>query len=243
MGPKKSSNKGFIIYVLVIIGVMLLIVTLMKQATKTASEYKYSEIMNYFDNYQVSYFDLDLGTSALNMTVINEDGTEKDISYTVPNVSIFLDEVQYGEENYRTEYNKLHPDKPLVMEFYKIQDTSWLYQVIPSAIMIVLMLALFLFMMRQMGGGGKINNFSKANVKNTSNKKNTFADVAGAEEEKEELAEIVDFLKNPKKYSEIGARIPKGVLLMGPPGTGKTLLAKAVAGEAGVDAWILSVTG
>ena len=85
-----------------------------------------------------------------------------------------------------------------------------------------------------------MNNFGKANVKNTANKKNTFNDVAGADEEKEELAEIVDFLKNPKKYTEMGARIPKGVLLEGPPGTGKTLLAKAVAGEAGVPFFSIS---
>ena len=240
MSPKKSSNKGFIIYVLAIVGVMILIVALMKQSTKTASEYKYSEIMNYFDNYQVSNFNFDLGTGDLNMTVINEDGTTKEIAYSVPNVNLFIDEIQYGEENYRQEYNKRHPDAPLVMEYYKIRNTSWLYQLLPSIIIIVMMLALFLFMMRQAGGGGKINSFSKANVKNTSNKKNTFADVAGADEEKEELTEIVDFLKNPKKYTEIGARIPKGVLLMGPPGTGKTLLAKAVAGEAGVPFFSIS---
>ena len=101
--------------------------------------------------------------------------------------------------------------------------------------MLGLAVALFFFMMRQTGGGGKYSSFAKSNVKNQhgSGKKVTFADVAGADEEKHEMEEIVDFLKNPKKYAEIGARIPKGVLLLGPPGTGKTLLAKAVAGEAG----------
>ena len=240
MGSKKSSNKGLLIYVLVLVGVMILIVTLMQQSTKTASEYSYSEIMSRFDNYEVSEFTFDLGTGELNMTVNNDDGTTTEIAYTVPNVTVFLNEIQTGSENYRREYNKLHPDAPLVMEYYKIQDTSWLYNLLPSLIIIIMMVALFVFMMRQMGGGGKINNFSKANVKNTSNKKNTFADVAGADEEKAELAEIVDFLKNPKKYNDIGARIPKGVLLMGPPGTGKTLLAKAVAGEAGVPFFSIS---
>ena len=95
-------------------------------------------------------------------------------------------------------------------------------------------IVLFFFMMKQAGGGGKYTSFGKANIKNQNHqgKKVTFADVAG-DEEKHEMEEIVDFLKNPKKYSDIGARIPKGVLLLGPPGTGKTLLAKAVAGEAG----------
>ncbi|MGN0585659.1 MAG: ATP-dependent zinc metalloprotease FtsH [Oscillospiraceae bacterium] len=240
MGSKKSPNKGLIIYVLVLVAAMILIVALMKQATKTASEYTYSEIMSYFDNYQVSSYDFDLGSGELNMTVTTEDGKEKFINYTVPNVTVFLNEIQTGSENYRKEYNALHPDAPLEMEYYKIQDTSWLYNLLPSLLIIILMVALFMFMMRQAGGVGKVNNFGKANIKNTSNKKNTFADVAGADEEKAELAEIVDFLKNPKKYTEIGARIPKGVLLMGPPGTGKTLLAKAVAGEAGVPFFSIS---
>lgn len=240
MAPKKSSNRGLLIYVGVLLAAMILIVALMKQATKTVSEYSYSDIMSYFDNYQVSEYNFDLGTGELSMTVTLDDGTEKLINYVVPNVTVFLNEIQTGSENYRKEYNAAHPDAPLKMEYYKIQDNSWLYNLLPSVIIIILMVALFFFMMRQAGGGGKINSFSKANVKTTSNTKNTFDDVAGADEEKEELAEIVDFLKNPKKYSEMGARIPKGVLLMGPPGTGKTLLAKAVAGEAGVPFFSIS---
>lgn len=239
MAPKKSSNKGLLIYVGVLVVAMILIVGLMKQATKTASEYTYSDIMGFFDNYQVGYYNFDLGTGELNMNVTLDDGTTKTISYVVPNVSVFLNEIQTGEENYRKEYNELHPDAPLEMEYYKIQDNSWLYNLLPSLVIIILMVALFFFMMRQTGGG-KVNGFSKANVKTTSNTKHKFDDVAGADEEKEELAEIVDFLKNPKKYTEMGARIPKGVLLMGPPGTGKTLLAKAVAGEAGVPFFSIS---
>lgn len=240
MAPKKSSNRGLLIYVGVLLAAMILIVALMKQATKTVSEYSYSDIMSYFDNYQVSEYNFDLGTGELSMTVTLDDGTEKLINYIVPNVTVFLNEIQTGSENYRKEYNAVHPDAPLKMEYYKIQDNSWLYNLLPSVIIIILMVALFFFMMRQAGGGGKINSFSKANVKTTSNTKHTFDDVAGADEEKEELAEIVDFLKDPKKYSEMGARIPKGVLLMGPPGTGKTLLAKAVAGEAGVPFFSIS---
>ena len=233
----KKSNKGILIYTLVMIAALAFAVLLLRQATKPESQYSYSEIMEYFDNYQVSEMTFDLGTGELEMIV---EGQDKPISYTVPNVSVFLNEIQTGEENYRREYNKLHPDAPLQLEYYKIQDTSWLYNLLPSLLIIGLMIFFFFFMMRQAGGGGKMNNFGKANVKNTSNKKHTFDDVAGADEEKAELAEIVDFLKNPRKYNEMGARIPKGVLLMGPPGTGKTLLAKAVAGEAGVPFFSIS---
>ncbi|MGN0666014.1 MAG: ATP-dependent zinc metalloprotease FtsH [Huintestinicola sp.] len=234
---KKSG--GLMVYIFIAIAVLTCIVMLLKQSSQPVEQYSYSEIMTYFDNYQVSGYDFDLGTGELNMTV-NVDGVESEITYTVPNVSIFINEIQNGQENYRKEYNELHPDAPLAQEYYKIQDNSWLFNVLPSIVILVLMITLFFFMMRQAGGGSKINNFGKANIKNQSKKKNTFADVAGADEEKQELAEIVDFLKNPKKYSDIGARIPKGVLLMGPPGTGKTLLAKAVAGEAGVPFFSIS---
>ncbi len=234
---KKSSGKGILIYVIVMVSAISLAVLLLKQSTKTDAEYSYSEIMQYFDNYQVSEMNFDLGTGELEMVV---EGQDKPIEYTVPNVSVFLNEIQMGEENYRKEYNALHPDAPLAQEYYKIQDTSWLYNLLPSLLIIGLMVFFFFFMMRQAGGGGKMNNFGKANVKNAAGKKHTFDDVAGADEEKEELEEVVDFLKNPKKYTAMGARIPKGILLMGPPGTGKTLLAKAVAGEAGVPFFSIS---
>ena len=233
----KKSNKGIIIYAVVMISALALAVLLLRQASKPQPEHTYSDIMQYFDNYQVSEMTFDLGTGEL---VIVVDENKETITYTVPNVSVFLNEIQMGEENYRKEYNERHPGAPLKMEYFKIQDTSWLYNLLPSLLIIGLMIFFFFFMMRQAGGGGKMSNFGKANVKNTANKKNTFNDVAGADEEKEELAEIVDFLKNPKKYTEMGARIPKGVLLEGPPGTGKTLLAKAVAGEAGVPFFSIS---
>lgn len=188
-------------------------------------EYTYSEIMLHFDNLEVTSYTLDLGTGELEM--ILEDETK--IEYTVPNVAIFRDETA----NYRLDYNKAHPDAPLDQDYYKITDNSWIITYIPTLIILIMGIVLFVFMMRQ-AGGGRYNNFGKANIKSQSQgKKATFKDVAGAEEEKFEMEEIVDFLKNPRKYNEIGARIPKGVLLLGPPGTGKTLLARAVAGEAG----------
>ena len=125
-------------------------------------------------------------------------------------------------------------------------ETSWLTSMIPMLLVLVLGAVFWWFMMKRlnasMGDAGKQMNFGKAKIKQMADekRKTTFADVAGADEEKEELREIVEFLKNPKKYNELGARIPKGVLLVGPPGTGKTLLARAVAGEAGVPFFSIS---
>ena len=121
--------------------------------------------------------------------------------------------------------------------------TPWYVEMLPYMIPIVLLMVMWWYIMRQQtGGGGRVMNFgkSRAAMVDPSKNKITFADVAGADEEKEELREIVDFLKNPKHYADLGARIPKGVLLVGPPGTGKTLLAKAVAGEANVPFFSIS---
>lgn len=233
----KKKNTGILIYMVIAFGLIMVLLMLFKMSMGTGQQYTYSDIIGYFDNYQVSEYSLDLGTGELSMKVTGQD---KIISYKVPNVTIFWNDIQ-GEENYRKEYNKLNPDNPLKNDLYPIKDNSWIISIIPTLILLGLMVALFFFTMRQTGGG-KISQFGKANVKaqSQSGKKTTFADVAGAEEEKSEMAEIVDFLKNPKKYVEIGARIPKGVLLLGPPGTGKTLLARAVAGEAGVPFYSIS---
>ncbi|MGI6655004.1 MAG: ATP-dependent zinc metalloprotease FtsH [Christensenellales bacterium] len=121
--------------------------------------------------------------------------------------------------------------------------TPWYLEILPFLLPMLLVMLFWYFLMRQQSGGsGKVLNFgkSRANLADPAKNKITFEDVAGAEEEKEELREIVDFLKNPKHYLELGARIPKGVLLVGPPGTGKTLLAKAVAGEAKVPFFSIS---
>ncbi|MBR1554050.1 MAG: AAA family ATPase, partial [Oscillospiraceae bacterium] len=189
-------------------------------------EYTYSEIISHFDNLEVTGYTLDLGTGDLKLTL---DNSSEEVEYSVPNVSIFLNDT----EDYRIKYNEANPDTPLDQDYYRITDNSWLITYVPTFIILVMGVVLFVFMMRQ-AGGTKYTNFGKANIKTQADsKKATFQDVAGADEEKFEMAEIVDFLKNPRKYSEIGARIPKGVLLLGPPGTGKTLLARAVAGEAG----------
>ncbi len=223
MTPKKGRGIGaYLIIAVLLVAALIFLLPNLRGNVRTPT---YSEILAYFDEEAVAAYTLDLGSGALEMVL--ENGEE--ISYEVPNVQIFLDDT----ESYRTQYNRTHTE-PLEVDYYKVRDTSWLLTMIPTLILVVLMICLFVFMMRQAGGGGKYTSFGKANIKNQANtRKATFADVAGADEEKHELEEIVDFLKNPRKYAELGARIPKGVLLMGPPGTGKTLLARAVAGEAG----------
>ena len=156
----------------------------------------------------------------------------------MPNVSLFLQDTQ----GYRKAYNEKNPDSQLVEDFYPVSDNSFLLSFLPYLLMVALMIGFTFVIMRQAGGGGKMSQFSKANARTqpSNGPKITFADVAGAEEEKEEMSEIVDFMKNPRKYQELGAKIPRGVLLLGPPGTGKTLLAKAVAGEANVPFFSIS---
>ncbi len=134
-------------------------------------------------------------------------------------------------------------DLDFTIQYVTPTVTPWYIQIIPYLIPTLLIIAFWMYMLRQQsGGGGKVMNFgkSRASMVDPAKNKITFADVAGADEEKDELREVVDFLKNPKVYNELGARIPKGVLLMGPPGTGKTLLAKAVAGEANVPFFSIS---
>lgn len=241
----KNNNNGktLLIYLLVSVAIICGLVYMLTSMSTKSSDKKYSEIMEQFDSLNVSQFELDLGSGQLKYKLKGED---KVYSYTVPNVSLFANEVLGGEdaENYRKKYNTENPDDPLQYNLIPISDNSfWLnfwLNLIPTLLMLGVMIFFFVFMMKN-AGGGKMSSFGKTNAKMApSSKKATFDDVAGADEEKEELKEIVDFLRDNKKYTEIGARIPKGVLLLGPPGTGKTLLARAVAGEAKVPFFSIS---
>lgn len=237
----KNNNNGktLLIYLLVSVAIICGLVYMLTSMSTKSSDKKYSEIMEQFDSLNVSQFELDLGSGQLKYKLKGED---KVYSYTVPNVSLFANEVLGGEdaENYRKKYNTENPDDPLQYNLIPISDNSFWLNLIPTLLMLGVMIFFFVFMMKN-AGGGKMLSFGKTNTKMApSSKKATFDDVAGADEEKEELKEIVDFLRDNKKYTEIGARIPKGVLLLGPPGTGKTLLARAVAGEAKVPFFSIS---
>lgn len=236
---KNNNGKSLLVYLLVSLVIIGGLVYFLTSMSSNNTSTKYSEIMGYFDKLEVSEFELDLGSGKMKYKL--KDNSEIK-SYTVPNVSIFAQEVLGGEdaENYRKKYNEANPDDPLKYNLIPISDNSFWLNMIPTLLMLGVMIFFFVFMMKN-AGGGKMSSFGKTNAKQApSSKKATFADVAGADEEKEELKEIVDFLRNSKKYNEIGARIPKGVLLMGPPGTGKTLLARAVAGEANVPFFSIS---
>lgn len=233
---QNNKFKGIFIYLAVIVLLVIGMVTMLQMSATPGEHTTYSKVISEFDNYNVSGYTLDLGSGELQYT-LKSDNTKK-YKYSVPNVSLFLQDTQ----GYRKAYNEKNPDSQLVEDFYPVSDNSFLLSFLPYLLMVALMIGFTFVIMRQASGGGKMSQFSKAKARTqpSNGPKITFADVAGAEEEKEEMSEIVDFMKNPRKYQELGAKIPRGVLLLGPPGTGKTLLAKAVAGEANVPFFSIS---
>ena len=241
---KSNKLKGVIIYFLVIILLIFGLVSVLNLAGRSSARTapKYSDVIAQFDALNVNAYTLDLGSGELKYTT--KDSAEVK-TYSVPNVSIFISDINSGYDKdgraatYRVRYNAENSE-PLQEDYIRPADNTFLTAILPYLLLVGIMIIFTVVVMRQASGGGKMNNFSKANVRQQSGKKVTFNDVAGADEEKQELIEIVDFLKNPAKYREIGARVPRGVLLVGPPGTGKTLLAKAVAGEAGAPFFSIS---
>ena len=177
-----------------------------------------------------------------------DQNSQQVIKYTAPSAAVAYDDISaYINPNTATNEENPNYDPDIEYDLIKGSENSWIISLLPNIIMIVLLVVFWLYIMRKMSGGlggdpTKQMGFGKAKIKdmNDEKRKTTFEDVAGADEEKEELEEIVEFLKNPQKYNDLGARIPKGVLLVGPPGTGKTLLARAVAGEAGVPFFSIS---
>ncbi len=235
----KKNVKNIILIILIPVVLMASLYVAMKVADTTESV-KYYEIIELIENNEISEFTLNCYNGDLTYT-LREDG--KKYHYSVADPSIFYNDVnefvrEHNRQNADNEENKILDD------YIEGGETSWIVAMLPQILLIAIMVALGVLFMKKMNasmGTDKTMGFGKAKVrKDDGRKKTTFADVAGADEEKEEMAEIVDFLKDPKKFNELGARIPKGVLLVGPPGTGKTLLARAVAGEAGVPFFSIS---
>ena len=263
--------RNIIIYIAVAVMIVLGIALLWSQ--NSSDNYTTSQLINLFRDDQVESYIINYGTGAVEIKLkdgvklkpvkeiatsdsvaqspatadsvadVNPDSNKKNNSQnvvvrgTLADIDRFIDDIAPFNPD---PYDPNNPKQNLV----RGSDNTLLYEFLPILVMGVLLIAVWIFIMKKMGGGlgGKEMNFGKAKIKNTNDekRKTTFDDVAGADEEKEELQEIVEFLKAPEKYNKLGARIPKGVLLVGPPGTGKTLLARAVAGEAGVPFFSIS---
>ena len=242
-----SKNLRNVLLCITAAVVLLVSIAGVSQISKATAQTKYYEIVQMIRDNEISSYNLNLYSGELRYA---KRGDDKVYRYNVASPSLFIEDVgSFVREHNDTvssndKLSSENKNEQLIKDDYKSGGaTSWLASMLPTIILVAVMAFFLFFTMRRMNAqmGDKTMGFGKAKVrKEDGRKKTTFADVAGADEEKEEMKEIVDFLKDPKKFNELGARIPKGVLLVGPPGTGKTLLARAVAGEAGVPFFSIS---
>ena len=264
----KPRLSGIIVTAVLLVVVLVMATTFSSMSGSSTNTMKMSEVMNYFSANQVTYFDLDLNTGVIELSLKDgqyalpeqsesqkqatgllaelsgseeygpQNGGVVSVTYKLPYTAYFLEYVQ----EYIDAYNAANPDAPMVYDMVGLKTSIPWFEILLYAFMIGSVVLLFMSMYRGGAGGGSIMNVGRAKVKDQQEgqRKATFADVAGADEEKAELQEVVEFLKAPNKFNSLGARIPHGVLLVGPPGTGKTLLARASAGEAGVPFYAIS---
>lgn len=264
------DNKKKVRNLLLYLGIpiLIIIITAAVLSTNKSTSPKTSELEQYFVQDMVDSFNIDYGSGQIEITLkegmspikSTDSDSQSATTATQPApeqqktqsnskkskivVKGQLADIQRFLDDIKPYYNPASTDE-IPHNLTRATDNSILMEMIPTIIIMIILIVAWVLIMKKMGGGGlggKEMSFGKAKIKNTNDekRKTTFDDVAGADEEKEELAEVVEFLKAPEKYNKLGARIPKGVLLVGPPGTGKTLLARAVAGEAGVPFFSIS---
>ena len=264
------DNKKKVRNLLLYLGIpiLMIIITAAVLSSNKSSSPKTSELEQYFVQDMVDSFDIDYGTGSIDITLkeglspiksSDSDKTSATTAVQSPTESKNSDshskkskvvvrgqlaDIQRFLDDIKPYYHPASNDE-ISYNLTRATDNSFLIEILPIIITTLILIVAWVFIMKKLGGGGlggKEMSFGKAKIKNTNDekRKTTFDDVAGADEEKEELAEVVEFLKAPEKHNKLGARIPKGVLLVGPPGTGKTLLARAVAGEAAVPFFSIS---